>query len=147
LFADERKDEIRAACLEVASAVVFSKSLFRFLEQLEITGWDAANPTGFPVLDLDELRRHTHRRHADDDVETSLVADDCSDFEHGRTRTPQGAQPHHRQLDRPRRSLGSRERPALASLEWAVGREDEASGGLLYLWSIRGCMSGERLGL
>jgi hypothetical protein len=34
-----------------------------------------------------------------------------------------------------------------ASLEWAVGREDEASGGLLYLWSIRGCLSGERLGL
>jgi hypothetical protein len=68
--------------------VVLSKALF--VEELEITGWDAANPTAFPVLELDELRGHAHRRHADDDVETSPVADDCSDFEHGRVRTPTG---------------------------------------------------------
>ncbi len=51
-----------------------------FLDQLEITVWHAANASAFPVLDLDELRRH-----ADDDVETSPVADDCSDLEHAHT--------------------------------------------------------------
>ncbi len=90
LVANEPKDDISAACSEVALAVVLSRALFRFLEELEITGWDAANPSAFPVLELDELRRHAHRRHADDDVETSPVADDCSDFEHGRMRTPTG---------------------------------------------------------
>jgi hypothetical protein len=34
------------------------------------------------------LRRRAHRRHANDDVETSPVDDDCSNFEHGRMRTP-----------------------------------------------------------
>jgi hypothetical protein len=90
LVVDEPKDDISAACLEIALAVVLSKALFRLLEELEISVWDAANPSAFPVLDLHELRRHAHRRHADDDVETSSVADDCSDFEHGRMRTPTG---------------------------------------------------------
>jgi len=88
--AEEPKDDIGAACLEVALAVVLSKALFRFLEELRITGWDAANPSAFPVLELDELRRRAHRRHADDDVVTSPVADDCSKFDHGRMRTPTG---------------------------------------------------------
>jgi hypothetical protein len=35
--AEEPKDDISAACLEVALAVVLSKALFRFLEELEIT--------------------------------------------------------------------------------------------------------------
>ena len=90
VVADEPKDDISAACLEIALAVVPSKALFRLLEELEISVWDAANPSAFPVLDLHELRRHAHRRHADDDVETSSVADDCSDFEHGRMGTPTG---------------------------------------------------------
>ena len=46
--------------------------------------------SAFAVLELDELRRRAHRGHADDDVETSPVADDCSNFEHGRMRTPTG---------------------------------------------------------
>ena len=79
-----------AACLEVALAGVLSKVLFSFLEELEITVWHAANPSAFLVLELDELRGHAHRRQADDDVETSPVADDCSDFEHGRVRMPIG---------------------------------------------------------
>jgi hypothetical protein len=87
---EEPKGDIGAACLEVALASVLSKVLFSFLEELEITGWDAANPSAFPVLELDEARGHAHRRHADDDVETSPVADDDSDFEHGRMRTPIG---------------------------------------------------------
>ena len=87
-MAEEPKGDISAACSEVALVVVLSKALF--VEELEIAGWDAANPTAFPVLELDELRGHAHRRHADDDVETSPVADDCSDFEHGRVRTPTG---------------------------------------------------------
>jgi hypothetical protein len=77
-------------CLEVALAFVFSKALVRFLEGLKITAWDAANPSAFAVLELDELRRRAHRGHADDDVKTSPVADDCSNFEHGRMRTPTG---------------------------------------------------------
>jgi len=80
----------RAVCLEIAFAIFVSRAGFGFLEGLEITVWDAANPSAFPVLDLDQLRRQAHRRHADDDVETSAVADDCSDLEHGRMRTPTG---------------------------------------------------------
>ena len=75
-------------CLEVALAFVISKALVRFLERLKITVWDAANPSAFAVLELDELRRRAHRGHADDDVETSSVADDCSDLEHGHRYTP-----------------------------------------------------------
>lgn len=75
-------------CLEVALTVVLSKTLFTFLEELKITVWDAANPSAFAVLELNELRRRAHRRHTDDDVETSPVDDDCSNFEHGRMRTP-----------------------------------------------------------
>jgi hypothetical protein len=85
-----RLTNIGAACSEVALAVVLLKVLFSFFDELEITGWDAANPSAFLVLELDELRGHAHRCHADDDVETSPVADDCSDFEHGRMRTPIG---------------------------------------------------------
>ncbi len=85
-----RADKLRSAraCSQVARAVVLSRVLFRLLEELEISGGRAADPSAFAVLDLDELRRRAHRRHADDDVETSPVADDCSDFEHGRMRTP-----------------------------------------------------------
>jgi hypothetical protein len=142
VVAEEPKDDISAACLEVALAVVLSKELFRFLEELEITGWDAANPSAFPVLDLDELRRHAHRGHADDDVETSPVADDCSDFEHGRMRTHRV---HNRTIGNltvradpsvrtaaidesgwPLSELDAgRAAPALASLERAVAREEE----------------------
>jgi hypothetical protein len=77
-------------CLEVALAFVISKALVRFLEELKITVWDAANPSAFAILEFHELRRRAHWRHADDDVETSPVADDCSDFEHGRMCTPIG---------------------------------------------------------
>ncbi len=82
--AKEPKTTSSAACSEVALAVVVSKAPFRFLEELEISVRYAANPSAFPILDLDELRRHAHRRHPDDDVETSPVADDGSDLEHGR---------------------------------------------------------------
>src|SRR5712692_55793 len=90
VVAEEPKGDIGAACLEVALASVLSKVLFSFLEELKITVWHAANPSAFLVLELDELSGHANRRHADDDVETSPVADDCSDFEHGRMRTPIG---------------------------------------------------------
>jgi len=88
--AEKPKRDIGAVRLEAVLAVVLSKALFRFLEELKIIGWDAANPSAFAVLELDELRRRAHRRHTDDDVETSPVADDCSNFEHGRMRTPTG---------------------------------------------------------
>jgi hypothetical protein len=90
VVAESRKAAISAACSQVALAFVLSTARFRFLEQLEISGGHAANPSAFPVFDLDQLRRHAHRRHADNDVETSPIADDCSDFEHGRMRTPTG---------------------------------------------------------
>ncbi len=78
----------------VGVAVVLLNALFRLPEGLEVTVWDAANPFAFGVLELDELRRHAHRRHADDDIQTSPVADDCSDPEHGRTHAhAKGAQP------------------------------------------------------
>jgi hypothetical protein len=70
----------------VVLAVVLLNALFRLLEELEVTVWDAANPSAFAVLDLDELRRHAHRRHADDDIQPSPVADDCSDPESWRKR-------------------------------------------------------------
>ncbi len=83
-----QKPEISAACSPVAVAFVLSRTLLRFLERFEISEGHAADPSALPVLDLDELRRHAHRCHADDDVETSPVADDCSEFEHSRMRTP-----------------------------------------------------------
>ena len=86
--AEAPKAEISAAYSVVVLAVVLLNALFRLLEALEVTLWDAANPSAFAVLDLDELRRHADRRQADDDIQTSPVADDCSDPEHGRTRTP-----------------------------------------------------------
>jgi hypothetical protein len=56
VVAEEPEGDISAACSEVVLAVVLSKVLFSFFEELEITGWDAANPSAFPVLELDELR-------------------------------------------------------------------------------------------
>ena len=90
VVAEEPKGDIGTVCLEVALGVVLSKALFGFLEELRITVWDAANPSAFAVLELDELRRRAHRRHTDDDVGTSPVDDDCSNFEHSRMRTPTG---------------------------------------------------------
>ena len=60
----QKSRKATSACLEVALAVVLSKVLFSFLEELEITGWHAANPSAFLVLELDELRGHANRRHA-----------------------------------------------------------------------------------
>ncbi len=59
--AEEPKGDISAACSEVVLTIVLSKALFSFFDKLEITGWHAANPSAFPVLELDELRGHAHR--------------------------------------------------------------------------------------
>src|SRR6266536_310699 len=108
--AEAPKAEISAAYSVVVLAVVLLNALLRLPEELEVTVSDAANPSAFAVLELDELRRHAHRRHADDDIQTSPLADDRSDPEHGRTRTPRAHNPQHRQPDRPRRSLDSHRR-------------------------------------
>ena len=50
---EAQKAEISAPFSVLVLAVVLLNALFRLLEELEVTVWDAANPPAFTVLDLD----------------------------------------------------------------------------------------------